>query len=175
MSESKYSDDVLSRYLRMYQMLEYMAFRRALADMTKGNIKENGFVRNVINKASKGSNSELEELKKGMNGILPDLSSIIDPTDITADIDAFIKDRLMIKNGNHDNARLWQVVYQLRNSIVHNKESELHFMYANTNVYKPGINLMKLLIEKLEPAIVDAINDSTKTLLEFSEQKIRVY
>lgn len=97
----------------------------------------------AVNKASKGSNSELEELKKGMHGILPDLSSIIDPTDITADIDAFIKDRLMIKNGNHDNARLWQVVYQLRNSIVHNKESELHFMYANTNVYEPGINLMK--------------------------------
>lgn len=60
--------------------------------------------------------------------------------------------RLMIKNTNHDNPKLWEVVYQLRNSIVHNKESELHFMYANTSVYEPGIALMKLLIEKVEPS-----------------------
>ena len=174
-SESKYADDILLRFLRMYQMLEYMAFRRVLADMTKGNIKQNGFVRNIISRANKGSEKEFEELKKGLKDVLPDLSTLITQAEITIDMQAFIKDRLMIKNINHDNSKLWEVVYQLRNSIVHNKESELHFMYANTSVYEPGIALMKLLIEKVEPVIIGVINDPGKTQLEFTEQRVQVY
>ena len=175
MIESKYAEDVLSRYLRMYQLLEYFGYRRALADMTKGNIKENGFVRNVISKASKGSAYELDELKKGLQDVLPDLSQIITAAEITADMRDFIKDRLMIKNTNHDNAKLWEVVYKLRNCIVHNKESELHFTYANTSVYTHGIALMKLLIGKLEPTIIDVINDPGETKLEFDKQVVEVY
>lgn len=175
MSESKYAGDVLMRYLRMYQLLEYMAYRRALADLTKGNIKENGFVRNVISKASKGSTQEFDELKKGLKDVLPDISTLITPAEIDTDKADFIKNRLMIKNTNHDNAKFWEVIYQLRNSIVHNKESELHFMYANTKVYQHGIALMKLLIKKIEPAIVDVINDPANNYLEFTEQKVQVY
>ncbi len=175
MSESKYAEDVLSRYLRMYQLLEYFGYRRALADMTKGNIKENGFVRNVISKASKGSAYEFDELKKGLQDVLPDLSYIITAAEITADMRDFIKDRLMIKNQNHDNAKLWEVVYKLRNCIVHNKESELHFTYANTSVYTHGIALMKLLIEKIEPAIIGVINNPGETKLEFDKQVVEVY
>ena len=175
MSESKYSEDVLSRYLRMYQLLEYFGYRRILADMTKGNIKENGFVRNVISKTNNKTNNEFSDLKKGMAGILPDLSTIIAAGDITANMAAFIKDRLMIKNTNHEDAKFWEVIYKLRNSIVHNKESELHFTYANTSVYEEGINLMKLLIERIEPEIVAAINDPAKTELEFEKQSVEVY
>lgn len=175
MFESKCSDDVFSRYLRMYQMLEYMAYRRILADMTKGNIKENGFVRNVISKTSRGSNNEFEELKKGLKDVIPDLSNIIHQKDITSGMQDFIKCRLMVKNTNHDNAKLWEVVYKLRNGIVHNKESELHFMYANADEYAPGIALMRLLIEKIEPEIVDVINNPGKTKLEFMEQKVSLY
>ncbi len=174
MSESKYADDVLSRFLRMYQILEYMAYRRLLADMTKGNIKENGFVRNVINKASKGATKELEEIKNGMRGVLPDLNTIIPQNMITQDMKDFITNRLLI-SANHDNGALWKVVYQLRNNIVHNKESELHFMYANATVYEQGIKLMKLFIEKIEPAIVDVVNNPSNKSLEFDQQTVRVF
>ena len=174
MSESKYADDVLLRFLRMYQILEYMAFRRALADMTKGNIKENGFVRNVISMASKGSEKEFDELKKGLKDVLPDLSTLFTTAMITPDQDMFIRDRLMIKD-QHNNDRVLKIVYRLRNCIVHNKESELHFMYANTFVYAHGIDLMKKLIEIIEPAIVEVINDPVKDQLEFLEQRVQVY
>ncbi len=173
MSESKYSEDVLSRYLRMYQVLEYMAYRRALVDMTKGNIKENGFVRNVITQANKGSKNEFDELKKGLNGIIS-IASVIVPTDITSDMDDFIHDRLMIYDSVHE-SKMWKVIYQLRNCIVHNKESELHFMYTNTGVYEAGIKLMNLFIQKIEPKIAEVINDSNVTNLDFDEQNIRVY
>ncbi len=81
----------------------------------------------------------------------------------------------MIKNQNHDNAKLWEVVYKLRNCIVHNKESELHFTYANTSVYTHGIALMILLIQKIEPAIIGVINDPGVTKLEFDKQVVEVY
>ena len=167
--------DVLARYLRMYQILEYFGFRRILADMTKGNIRENGFVRNVINKASGRSTNELEEIKKGLSGVLPDLSTVIAPGDISAPQNAFIPNKLLISSTTHDNARMWSIVYKLRNCIVHNKESDLHFTYSNIEVYQDGISLMKMLIEKLEPEIVKVINDPAITGLEFSEQKVQVY
>jgi len=174
MSESKYSKDVLTRYLRMYQILEYLGFRKTLADMTKGNIRENGFVRNVISRTSKSRNDELEELKKGLSTSFP-LATIISATDFTVAQNDFIRDKLMVKNTNHDDAKIWEVVYKLRNCIVHNKESELHFTYANTSVYNEGIGLMKKLIEKLEPAIVAVINDHGNTNFDFPDKTITLY
>lgn len=73
MSESKFAEDVLYRYLRMYQILEYFGYRRTLAEMTKGNIRENGFVRNLISKASGRSTKESDEIKNGIKGLMPPL------------------------------------------------------------------------------------------------------
>lgn len=53
---------------------------------------------------------------------------------------------------------------------MHNKESELHFTYANTEVYADGIDLMKKIVEKMEPEIVKVINDPNITGLEFNNQ-----
>lgn len=174
MSESKYSRDILTRYLRMYQILEYLGYRKALADMTKGNIKENGFVRNVINKANRGSSGELSELKNGLSSAFP-LNGIIAESDITQSQNDFIKNKLMIKNGNHDDAKLWEIIYKLRNCIVHNKESELHFTYTNTINYSDGIDLMKILIEKIEPQIIEVINNHDNNIFEFDDKTVRLY
>lgn len=181
MSESKYSDDVLLRYLRMYQILEYFGYRRILAGMTKGNIRENGFVRNLISKVGGRSNNELTEIKSGVSDLLPHLATrppqtgLLVSTDITPQMEAFIKDKLLLSAYSFCDEQLWNVIYKLRNSIVHNKESELHFTYSNTDVYMQGIELMKLFVQKLEPEIVKIINDPAVTGLEFASQKVQVY
>lgn len=181
MSESKFADDVLLRYLRMYQILEYFAYRRVLADMTKGNVRENGFVRNIVNKVSGRSSNEFNELKSNLKVLFPSLtgvgghSGIFAATDITNDMKSFIKDKLLLSNFGFTDDSMWQVIYKLRNCIVHNKESELHFTYSNTNIYEPGINLMKVIIQKMEPQIVKLINDPNITGLEFEKQEVQVY
>ena len=181
MSESKYADDVLLRYLRMYQILEYFGYRRILAGMTKGNIRENGFVRNLISKVGGRSNNELTEIKSGVSDLLPHLATrppqtgLLVSTDITPQMEAFIKDKLLLSAYSFCDDQLWNVIYKLRNSIVHNKESEFHFTYSNTDVYIQGIELMKLFIHKLEPEIVKIINDPAVTGLEFANQKVQVY
>ena len=180
-SESKFAEDVLYRFLRMYQILEYFGYRRTLAEMTKGNIKENGFVRNLISKASGRSTTESTEIKSGLSGMMTPLvgdarhPGIFTVGDITVPMEDFIKNKLLLPNYSFTDARLWDVIYKLRNCIVHNKESDLHFTYSNTDVYMPGIELMKLFIKKLEPEIVRIINDPAVTELEFSSQKVQVY
>ena len=181
MSESLFSEDVLQRYLRMYQILEYFGYRRILASFTKGNIRENGFVRNVINKASGRGGNELNEIKSGVSDLIPHLATtsrnagVFVATDITASMETFIKDKLLLSGYSFNDDQLWLVIYKLRNCIVHNKESELHFTYSNTDVYNDGIGLMKMIIEKMEPQIINIINDPAITGLEFDRQYEAVF
>lgn len=181
MSESLFADDVLQRYLRMYQILEYFGYRRILADLTKGNIRENGFVRNVISKASGHGGNELNEIKSGVSVLIPHLATtarnagIFAVGDIDAAMEAFIRDKFLLTNYTFTDDYLWQVIYKLRNCIVHNKESELHFTYSNTDAYADGISLMRKIIEKMEPQIIKIINDPAITAVEFDRQYEAVY
>ena len=179
MSESKFADDVLLRFLRMYQILEYFGYRRTFANMTKGNIRENGFVRNVIGIATSSSKNESSEIKNGIIDLFTPFTTGLHPLFAAADFTpqriTFIKDKLFIDNFSYNKDRIWDVIYKLRNCIVHNKEAELHFTYSNTEDYKDGIDLMKLFIEKLEPEIVKIINDPAITELEFSRQYVPVF
>lgn len=181
MSESKFADDVLLRYIRMYQILEYFGYRRVLASMTKGNIRENGFVRNLISKINGHSTNEWVEIKNGISDLFPPLATtrrrpgLFAIGEITVQMEAFIKDKLLIPKYVFDDDHLWMVVYRLRNCIVHNKEADFHFTYLNTDVYNEGIDLMRLFIRKFEPEIVRLINDPSITGLEFDDQRVQVY
>lgn len=179
MSESKFADDVLLRYLRMYQILEYFGYRKTLADLTKGNIKENGFVRNVINRANSSSKNESNEIKNSIIDLLPPFTTGTHPLFTAADFTpqrvTFIKDKLLVDDFKFSDTRVWDVIYKLRNCIVHNKEADFHFTYTNTDLYQEGIDLMKLFIQRFEPAIVKLINDPSITGLEFDGQYMQVY
>lgn len=179
MSESKFADDVLLRFLHMYQILEYFGYRRALANMTKGNIRENGFVRNIISIANGNSKNESTEIKNGIIDLFTPFATGAHPLFTTADFTpqrvTFIKDKLFIENFSYNEGRIWDVIYKLRNCIVHNKEADFHFTYSNTEDYRDGIDLMRLFIEKIEPEIVKIINDPAITELEFSRQYVPVF
>ena len=179
MSESKFADDILLRYLRMYQILEYFGYRRTLANMTKGNLRENGFVRNIISIATCSSKTESTEIKKGIIDLFTPFVTgphpLFTAADFTPQRVTFIKDKLFVDNFNYNEGRIWDVIYKLRNCIVHNKEADLHFTYSNTDDYMEGIELMTLFIERIEPEIVKIINDPAITGLEFSRQYEPVY
>lgn len=178
MSESKFSDDILSRYLKLYQIIEYAAFRKVLADLTKGNLKENGFVRQVLSVVKSGSNNEYSEISKGLKAIFsnPQLNAIIPNTDYTPHQKDFLKDKLKINIYSDYNVdQICKIIYQLRNCIVHNKESELHFAYYNVDDYREAIGIMRTFIDKLEPAIVDIINTPNHTVLEYDKDVIDLF
>lgn len=178
MSESKYSDDILSRYLKLYQIIEYAAFRKVLADLTKGNLKENGFVRQVLSVVKSGSNNEYSEISKGLKAIFsnPQLDVIIPNTEYTLQQKDFLKDKLKINiHSNYNVDQICKIIYQLRNCIVHNKESELHFAYYNVDDYREAIGIMRTIIDNLEPALIDIINTPNHMVLEYDKEVIDLF
>ena len=171
-SESHYCDDVLRRYLNMYQIIENMCYRRNLAKISRGS--KRGFVRHSIAIASKANKNETDEIVKGIMELFPDIQNIIAEADISP-YDSFLEREYGIANRGHGDKKVAKIIYNLRNSIVHNKSTELHFSYGNIDEYKDVIGLIKKLIEKLEPKIIDIINDPNNNILEYDGKKMDLY
>lgn len=171
-SESHYCDDVLRRYLNMYQIIENMCYRRNLAKISRGS--KRGFVRHSIAIASKANKNETDEIVKGITELFPGIWDEIVVSDISP-YDLFLEREYGIANGDHGDKKVAKIIYNLRNSIVHNKSTELHFSYGNINEYKVVIGLMDLLIKKLEPKIIDIINDPSNNILEYDGKKMDLY
>lgn len=171
-SESHYCDDVLRRYLNMYQIIENMCYRRNLVKISRGS--KRGFVRHSIAIASKANKNETDEIVKGIMELFPGIQNIIVVSDISP-YDLFLEREYGIANGGHGDKKVAKIIYNLRNSIVHNKSTELHFSYGNIDEYKDVIGLIKKLIEKLEPKIIDIINDPSNNILEFDGKKMDLY
>lgn len=81
-SESHYCDDVLRRYLNMYQIIENMCYRRNLAKISRGS--KRGFVRHSIAIASKANKNETDEIVKGIMELFPGIKDVIAVSDRNA-------------------------------------------------------------------------------------------
>ena len=78
-------------------------------------------------------------------------------------------------SGNHNNKKIGKIIYNIRNSIVHNKATELHFAYGNVSDYSILVPLIKLLINRIEPMIVELINDPARQSLDYSTREMPLY
>lgn len=179
-NESHSCNDILSRYLNMYHILENMCYRRHLAKINKGNVKRNAYVRKALRQFGRGSKAESDEIPEGIVDLFPDINTLIAGTDFTADNKTFIKDEYNISIGSTPSPKqIAQVIYQLRNSIAHNKATELHFAYANHTEYSKIIDLIKKIIEKMEPAIINLIEHNPHPghdhPLEYENRTFEVY
>lgn len=177
MNESKHTQDVLGRYLRMYQILEYFAFRIHLVAIANVSIRNSAFVRTTINEAHRSANREEEEFLKKYEQLFPEVAN-----DGKLDVAAinpynnFLDKNYGIKAGDkHCAKKVGRILYKLRNSIVHNKATELHFTYGNVDEYKDGIGLIKLVTIKMEEEIVKLLNDPDRKELDFDRPTMPLY
>lgn len=171
-SESHYCNDILRRFLVMYQIIENMSYRRHLAKISQGD--KRGFVRRSIAIANKGSDKEKEEIIKGFIELFPNAAVTITAADIQPFANALLNE-YCISGGGHSNKKIGTIIYNIRNSIVHNKATELHFAYGNVSDYSNLVPLIRLLIIKIEPMIVELINDPTRQSLEYANREILLY
>lgn len=171
-SESHHCNDILRRFLVMYQIIENMCYRRHLAKISQGN--KRGFVRRTIAFANKGSDKEAEEIIKGFVELFPYAEVAITAADIQPFANVLL-DEYSIPGGGHGNKKIGKIIYNIRNSIVHNKATELHFSYGNVSEYSALVPLIKLLINRIEPMVIDIINDPTKNSLDYSNKEMYLY
>ena len=170
-SESHYCNDILRRYLVMYQIIENMCYRRHLAKISEGD--KRAFVRKSIALANKGFDKETEEIINGFAELFPHADLAITAVEIQPFATA-LTDNYGI-SGNHNNKKIGKIIYNIRNSIVHNKATELHFAYGNVSEYSILVPLIRLLINRIEPMIVELINDPARQSLDYSNKEMPLY
>lgn len=177
MNESKHTQDVLGRYLRMYQILEYFAFRIHLVTIANVSIRNSAFVRTTIKEAHRSVNNEEDEFLKMFVQLFPGVTSVgkLDDSSI-APYNNFLDKNYGIKVGDpHRVRKVGRILYKLRNSIVHNKATELHFTYGNVDEYRDGIGLIRLVTNKMEEEIVKLLNDPNRNELKFARSTMPLY
>ena len=170
-SESHYCNDILRRYLVMYQIIENMCYRRHLAKISEGD--KRAFVRKSIALANKGFDKETEEIINGFAELFPHADLAITAVEIQPFATA-LTDNYGI-SGNHNNKKIGKIIYNIRNSIVHNKATELHFAYGNVSEYSILVPLIRLLINRIEPMVIEILNDPTKIMLDYDKKVMYLY
>lgn len=171
--ESHYCDDVLSRYLNMYHILEYMVYRSHLVNLSTGSTRKNDFVRRTIEKMTRNSKSETDVMIEGLAKLFPNLNSAMG---LNASQESLIQTFFDINIRGHSDKKMAELIYKIRNSIAHNKATELHFGFGNIDEYHDIISVMKQIVEKIENRIIDLINDfEANHPLEYKSREILVY
>lgn len=184
-SEWNTCTDVLNGFLKMYQILEYMIYRKEFVSIVKGaNIKQS-FVRQIKGIDKKYSNSERDAFKKGLKDVISSFreDSIIS-TMVNDDIESFCKKyypcngNSYIKNAitdpNQIDSCIAMFIYDTRCSIVHNKESEFHISSINYEVYEPIVPLMKSVMNIVGKKIFETINKINNNI-QFEDSSIPLY
>ena len=171
-SESHYCNDILRRYLVMYQIIENMCYRRHLAKISEGD--KRAFVRKSIALANKGFDKETEEIINGFAELFPYAYLAITAVEIQPFANVLF-DEYCIPGGGHGNKKIGKIIYNIRNSIVHNKATELHFSYGNVSEYSALVPLIKLLINRIEPMVIEILNDPTKIMLDYDKKVMYLY
>lgn len=185
-ADMKRSSDLLTRFLKMYQVLELFTFRLKLVPLAQGQATRNSFVSNV--RKTVNNLNELDSLKELFKEIFKDIHK----TDVKDDIDPpqavsielwqYINGKLTANskkildvNAISDESTLAKLVYKIRCCIVHSKESEMHFTPENIEEYKELIPVMAIFIKVIQKEIVNVINDHNRNKLEFTDNKMMLY
>lgn len=182
-NELNHANETITRFLKLYHILEYLVYR---AELVKLEIKarvNRTFIREIHGFTGKGqSDKEFEVFKRSFKEIFQAelAAGAFQLNPLTAQEGAFLKsywglDITPANRINHtDGNQIAQLIYRIRNSIVHNKESEFHITTTNPEDYMDVINLMKRFIQILERQVFDKISSDAASI-SYQNQHIELY
>lgn len=177
-----HATDILTAFLKMYQIAEYMVYRSQMAEIVnRANIKQS-FLREAKNLSSRYTKSERDTVVSNFIRLFHDFR--LSPTEVTNSWTFVDKYYGMTKSGNHyldaTNSQqdidkgVARFVYDTRCAIVHNKESEFHILYNNYEEYQEIVPLMKSINDIMASKILEIIN-TQGTILHYEHQKLDLY
>ncbi len=177
-----HATDILTAFLKMYQIAEYMVYRSQMAEIVnRANIKQS-FLREAKNLSSRYTKNERDTVVSNFIRLFHNF--ILSPTEVTNSWTFVDKYYGMTKSGNHyldaTNSQqdidkgVARFVYDTRCAIVHNKESEFHILYNNYEEYQEIVPLMKSINDIMASKILEIIN-TQGTILHYEHQKLDLY
>ncbi|RYJ42155.1 hypothetical protein [Flavobacterium beibuense] len=170
--EYHHIDDLLIKYLKLYQIIEYLITRHILVNIQSNTSNQNLFLREMYSLA-KIDDFDEKNFKKVFENNRTDLSNWF-----KSKIDGNSKIKVAVEHLLYPNETksfdtsnlnqvyngLFRVLYKLRNTIVHNKESEIHLTIHNILLKEGIILLIKELIIKFEFIILKKVADFESTI-----------
>ena len=186
-SEWNSCKDVLTAFLKMYQILEYMVYRKEFVSIVTGANVKQSFVRQIKGLDKKFSNAERDTFVKGLPEVISSFYGEVSDTLVTPDVVAFCT-KYYQKNSNGNtymkpenirdsaqiNSRISKFIYDVRCSLVHNKESEFHITTINYDEYASIVPLMRKIMEVVGKKIMETINDTGNRIC-FPYRELRLY
>lgn len=171
LSEYNAEKNLLDKYLRLYQVLENFMFRSPIVELERKHGGKMFTIREFQRLYKRVDNSELKMLKKIIdkvfsleNGDGTDFKNYIsnnwealvngipgqDKTkfDTLLDIAGFAENVKYDQFTNQLNQNFTKIIYFLRNSIVHNKETEFHITHNELMNHEIIDDAVKILLEK---------------------------
>lgn len=178
-SEWKRSTDLLTSFLKMYQIMEYCIFRKQFVDIVEISEIKQSFLRQIIS-LSKQDNERVT-FKKYFNQVFTSFASCQASTN--ANTTLFIQ-KWFCKGGtayinntqppNDFDRAIPNFIYDVRCSIVHNKEAEFHITLYNYDEYEPIVPLMKAIIEEFKKQIFGLINNDANAIV-YNKKSLALY
>lgn len=181
-SELNNAGDIITRFLKLYHIIEYLMYRVELVNLERKARINRSFIRDFHSLTGQ-KNSETDILKRNfvkvfavqINGNTFNLGAL------QADQCRFLKDNWHIPFDSATNTvdmttpkNVVMLIYGIRNSIVHNKESEFHLTTSNPDDFAIIIPIIKTFITKLERTILDAVSANVPEL-RYETPHIQLY
>lgn len=179
-----HSIDILSAFLRIYQIVEFLIYRQQMSDIIKVSSIKQSFLREI-----KTLNKKFEQSERGT--IVENLPIVFGELTATehniAKAEPFIKkylgqDRHHIHGYLHpgmnvtDRSKaLARFVYDMRCCIVHNKEAEFHISYNNYEEYKIVTPLLNEVHKWLAKKVWELMNQPGSVISFEKERYIDLF
>ncbi len=173
LNEVNQSKDIISRYLKVYHILEYLSYRVKLVEIEVRARERKTFIREIT--SFKKENEEtyiIDCFKKVFLGEMPAIKTKLG---FNTSLKSYIEKQFGISASSYNSPEyLPKLIYRLRNSIVHNKESEFHITISNPEEYRQIISLTKKLINQLEILFLSGMN-IPKPQISYAHPVIKLY
>lgn len=167
----------------MYQVLEYLGYRKKMVGIVAGAGTKNSFLMHVKTlNANFNERVTLKDLFVNDLGSFKNRLSYITPT-----VSAFIRRYWPNPNGqpylkpvdaglqkDQINGKIANFVYDVRCAIVHNKESEFHITYTNVDEYRDLLPLMKEILALMPSMIMNCLNNPNAKIA-YSAKELKLY
>lgn len=184
----QHAKNLLDSFLRMYHIIEYMAYRRDVVRIEAGSSIKRSFLRQIKGLDQSYQKSERSKITEGYcqlfnNAKFSDTDLIGDQTDeqfcgkffpLEPDGSAYFTAANLSGTVQKQKKVTAKFIYDVRCMIVHSKESEFHITLTNLDEYKAIVPLMKKIIDRVYselPAILSDENNSIK----FTNNAIQLY
>ncbi len=179
LNEWQHADEIISSFLKMYHILEYIIYRKHVVKISDGATLKNSFIRQIksfeLKKERETFIKEYQDVFSGMSSQLT-RTNIDGINDVYQFINSYFVSSVNILNPSYTlpDKALANLIYDIRCSIVHNKESEFHMTFTNLVEYDFMIPIIKDMIQIHSVKIIDILNDPN-AVIKFSSPSLTLY